>query len=48
MNIKGCYHDPLDQEFFWIVQEYLDGGELFEKVSDAGHFGEKEAAEVMQ
>ena len=37
-----------DRKRFFVVTELCHGGELFDKVSNDGNFGEKEAAEVMR
>jgi calcium-dependent protein kinase len=44
MKIMEFYQDS---ERLWIVSEYFDGGELFDKITSLAHFTEQEAARVM-
>lgn len=37
-----------NEEAFYIIQEFYNGGELFDKIVDKKHFSEKEAAVVMK
>ena len=46
MKIRDYYHS--NKDIFYIVAEYLDGGEVFEILNEKGEFGEKEAAEIMK
>ena len=38
----------MDNEFFYIVMEYCNGGELFEHIMDRGKFSERQAARVVR
>ena len=37
-----------DDDCFYIISEYLNGGELFEKITQMGLFGEKKAAKTIK
>jgi len=47
-NIMKVYDFFQDDECFYIVSEYCNGGELFDKISNMTHFSEKFAAETMK
>ena len=37
-----------DEKYFYIVSEFYNGGELFEKISSMKSFTEKQAAQTMK
>jgi len=37
-----------DDDCFYIITEFLNGGELYEKITKTGHFGEKRAAKTIK
>lgn len=43
VHIRGTYED---KNFIHIVMELCSGGELFDRIAEAGHFSERRAAEV--
>ncbi len=45
MKIFEFYQDKLN---FYLITEYIDGGELFDKISKVKHFGEVDAAIIMK
>ncbi|KAG2428086.1 hypothetical protein HYH02_014477 [Chlamydomonas schloesseri] len=45
VNIRGTFED---KNFIHIVMEVCSGGELFDRIAEAGHFSERRAAEVMR
>jgi len=47
-NIMKIYEFYQDEEKFYIVSEFLSGGELFQKISSSGNFGEKKAAKTIR
>ena len=47
-NIMKVYEFYQDDHYFYIVSEFLTGGELFDKISNLGFFSEKKAAHTMK
>ena len=47
-NIVKIFETFLDHEFFYIVMEYCNGGELFEHIMDKGKFSEGEASRLVR
>lgn len=50
-NIIKLYEIFEDKKYYYIITEFLTGGELFEKITDEdfyGDFTEKDAANIMQ
>lgn len=47
-NILKVYEFYQNAHFFFIVTEYLKGGELFDRIQKLSYFNEKSAAKVMQ
>jgi len=50
-NIIKLYEIFEDKKYYYIIMEFLTGGELFEKITDEdfyGDFTEKDAANIMQ
>lgn len=45
MKIFEFYQDKLH---FYLITEYIDGGELFDKISKVKLFGEVDAAIIMK
>ncbi len=45
MKIIEFYQDP---EYFYIVTEYFNGGELFEKIISMKNFSERRAAQTIK
>lgn len=45
MKIHEFYQDD---RYLFIVMEYLDGGELFDKITEMKNFNEYKAAEFME
>lgn len=45
MKIHEFYQDD---RYLFIVMEYLDGGELFDKITEMKNFNEYKAAEYME
>ncbi|XP_076921204.1 calcium-dependent protein kinase 26-like [Bidens hawaiensis] len=43
VTIKGAYEDPL---YMHIVMELCNGGELFDRIIQRGHYSERKAAEL--
>ena len=37
-----------DHKYYFLVTEYLQGGELFDRIKSMNHFSEKKAADVMK
>jgi len=37
-----------DKKYFFIVTEFYEGGELFDKIVSQQHFSEKDAAKTMK
>ena len=37
-----------DRNKYYIVTEFLEGGELFDRIIENDHFSEKDAAKIMQ
>lgn len=46
-NIVNIYELYQDENNFYLITEYLSGGELFEKINEIDHFSEKVAANYM-
>jgi len=46
-NIIKVYEVFQDKDYLYIVTELCLGGELFDRIVELKHFGEKEAADVM-
>ncbi|CAG9319541.1 unnamed protein product [Blepharisma stoltei] len=46
-NILKVFQIFEDKNHFYIVMEFCPGGELFSKISEKGHFSEKETAHIM-
>lgn len=47
-TIIKVYEVFSDASYMYIVTELCTGGELFDKIQESNHFGEKDAADVMQ
>lgn len=47
-HIVKLYEHFEDRKFMYIVMEYCKGGELFDRLLEAGHFTEGQAAIIMQ
>lgn len=47
-NILKMFEMYEDKAKYYIVSEYLEGGELFERIIQNEHFSEKEAAKIMK
>jgi len=47
-NIVRLFEHFEDDKFLYLVMELCDGGELFDRLLDAGHFSEPQAAFLMQ
>lgn len=45
VQLQSVYEDD---EFFHLVMEYCEGGELFDRIISKGHFSERDAAVVMR
>ncbi|KAJ9528579.1 hypothetical protein QJQ45_020442 [Haematococcus lacustris] len=45
VQLKGTYED---KSYIHLVMEVCEGGELFDRIAEKGHFSEKSAAEVMR
>lgn len=45
MKIMEFYQD---EDYFYIVTEYFNGGELFEKITNEKHFSERKAAKAIR
>mmetsp|Transcript_12291 Transcript_12291/g.22016 ORF Transcript_12291/g.22016 Transcript_12291/m.22016 type:complete len:507 (-) Transcript_12291:2527-4047(-) len=45
VQLKGTYED---KNYIHLVMEACFGGELFDRIAEAGHFSERKAAEVMR
>ncbi|CAD8156509.1 unnamed protein product [Paramecium octaurelia] len=48
LNIISIYEFYQDSEYFYIVTELCQGGELFDRIVQEKNFSEKKAAEVMK
>ncbi|CAD8176142.1 unnamed protein product [Paramecium octaurelia] len=47
-NIVKLHELFQDAKSYYLVTEYLEGGELFQKITDMKHFSEKMAADIMK
>ena len=47
-NIVKIYEFYQDKLNFYLITEYIEGGELFDKISQVKHFGEVDAAIIMK
>lgn len=47
-SIIKFYETYEDDKYFYICQEYCEGGELLERITKQGHFREKQAAFIIQ
>lgn len=47
-NVLKIYDFYYDDKNFYIITEYCQGGELFDKISSAGHFNEQLAASIIK
>jgi calcium-dependent protein kinase len=47
-NIVKIYEYFEDSKRFYIVQDSIEGGELFDEIIKRGHFSEKDAAVLMK
>jgi calcium-dependent protein kinase len=45
VKLYEFYQDKLN---FYLITEYIDGGELFEKISKVKSFSEEDAAIIMR
>jgi len=45
MKVIECYQD---ENYFYIVTEFFNGGELFEKITHMKNFSERRAAITMK
>lgn len=45
VQLKGTYED---KGYVHLVMELCEGGELFDRIADKGHFSERQAAEVVR
>lgn len=46
-GVVSLYELYQDQVYFYLISEYLEGGELFERIKKNKYFSEKEAAKIM-
>lgn len=46
-NIVGCIDFFEEEKQFYVVLEYLDGGELFDRIVQKTYFNEKEARDLV-
>lgn len=47
-NIVKMYDYYQDNDHFYVITEFLKGGELFDKIIECGNFEERHAAELMR
>mmetsp|Transcript_1309 Transcript_1309/g.1189 ORF Transcript_1309/g.1189 Transcript_1309/m.1189 type:complete len:171 (+) Transcript_1309:185-697(+) len=47
-NIMKVFEMYEDKKYYYVVSEYLEGGELFDRIVDTEGFSEKDAAFVMK
>eukprot|EP00931_Biecheleriopsis_adriatica_P018158 TRINITY_DN12799_c0_g2_i1.p1 TRINITY_DN12799_c0_g2~~TRINITY_DN12799_c0_g2_i1.p1 ORF type:complete len:535 (+),score=142.81 TRINITY_DN12799_c0_g2_i1:78-1682(+) len=47
-NIIKLFETFEDRRFMYLVMELCSGGELFDRIIEAGHFGERDAAIIVQ
>lgn len=47
-NTVKLYELYQDERFYYLITEYLAGGELFEKIQSVKQFTEKMAANIMR
>lgn len=47
-NIVKLYDLYEDEKFYYLVTEYLSGGELFDRIQKKKHFSEVDAAKYMR
>lgn len=45
VRIRGTYEDPV---FVHLVMELCEGGELFDRIVQRGHYSEREAAKLIK
>lgn len=46
-NILKVFQIFEDKNYFYIVMEYCSGGELFNKITEKGHFNERDTASII-
>lgn len=46
-NIVNLYELYSDQSFFFLISEYLEGGELFDRIKSSKNFNEAYGAKIM-
>jgi calcium/calmodulin-dependent protein kinase I len=47
-NIIKCYHFYDEPTVFYIILEYVTGGELFDRIVEKSHYTEKEARDLVE
>lgn len=47
-NIVKLYELYQDEKFYYLITEYLSGGELFDRIQKKKHFSEQDAAKYMR
>lgn len=47
-NIVKIYEFFQDKKHFYLITEYIEGGELFDKIKRVKNYEEKDAARIMK
>ena len=47
-NIVKLYELYQDEKFYYLITEFLPGGELFDRIQQSKHFSESKAAKLMR
>jgi len=47
-NTVKLYELYQDDRFYYLITEFLEGGELFEKIQKMKHFSERSAAQILR